>query len=193
MGLASTIGAIGRTLFGSNRNAIAETAEVFIANAENNAARAAEIDHATLAQYAAEFHTRNNRTLFDSIVDGLNRLVRPTVTLGLLLPIPATIIDPDGMRTVWLSLSLLPEMYWALLFAVIPFYFSGRMQIKGQDFNRSMQEAAARAMTYLNNRDVQAPNDGVDDIEESPEEIDVPDVTVPTNDALAAWQSEKKG
>ena len=61
-----------------------DVAEVFVENRENRGARQHEQwladldrDRAVLQQFAAEFHARQNRSAWDAIVDGLNRLPRP--------------------------------------------------------------------------------------------------------------------
>ena len=69
-------------LFGGG-NVIAETAEVFRVNAENEAQRAADGKSASLQQFAAEFQ-HQRKGLFDRFIDGLNRLPRPMLALGTL-------------------------------------------------------------------------------------------------------------
>ena len=65
-------------IFGSGRNAVAETAEVFRVNADASDARHAEIQSAALAQLAAEFH-RPRAGWYDRFIDGLNRIPRPAM------------------------------------------------------------------------------------------------------------------
>ena len=63
--------------------AVGQVAGVFKPNAEASETRGHAYDRAALAQYTAEFaHPR--RGWFDGLVDGLNRLVRPAITFGLL-------------------------------------------------------------------------------------------------------------
>ena len=63
--------------------AVGQVAGVFKPNAEASETRGHAYDRAALAQYTAEFaHPR--RGWFDGLVDGLNRLVRPVITFGLL-------------------------------------------------------------------------------------------------------------
>ena len=69
--MSGILGFVGN-LFGGGRNVIAETAEVFRPNAENQAQREAEYNRAALGQYSAEFHARQNRTWIDSFADALN-------------------------------------------------------------------------------------------------------------------------
>ncbi len=134
-------------LFGGGRNVVTETIEVFRPNEENSAQRAADHATAALNQYATEFHHRENRNWLDALADGLNRLVRPVVTIGLLYPIPATVGNPERMASVWSALATLPPGYWAIVGIVLPFYFGGRMQMKA--LASSEWRAAADAASAL--------------------------------------------
>ena len=145
-------------LFGGNRNVIAETVEVFRPNAERDADRAARHQTAALAQYAAEFHARDNRTWIDALADGMNRMVRPLVTIALIYPIPATVYAPERMATVWIAIATLPPGYWAVVGIVLPFYFGGRMQMKA--LASSEWRAAAAAASALSAREsTEAPDE----------------------------------
>lgn len=137
--------------FGGGRNVIAQTAEVFRPNAEAASQRGHEYNSAALAQYAAEFHARSNRTWFDSLVDGLNRLVRPVITITLLGVIPVTMAWPEHMAVALASLALLPAGYWALVSLITSFYYGGRMQLKSHEFHQSVAEAVARAPQVIEN------------------------------------------
>lgn len=127
------LGQVILSLFGANNsgtNVVKQTAEVFRENAENAADRAARHATAALAQYASEFHNRDNRTWLDAFADGMNRMVRPLVTIGIFLPIPATVWAPQTMAEVWTAMATLPAGYWAVVGIILPFYFGGRMQMK---------------------------------------------------------------
>ncbi len=144
------IGAIVGTLLGaggSGRNVVTQTIGAFRPNAEAQAQREAEHRSAALTQYAAEFYARENRSWLDILADGLNRLVRPVVTITLLIPIPATVYNPEGMAAVWLAMASLPAGYWAVVGVVVPFYFGGRMQMKA--LNSGKWRAAATAAAAL--------------------------------------------
>ena len=62
-------------LFGGSRNAVTETVEMFRENAEKLAVRGSEAQAAALAQFGAEFGLAD-RSGFDRLIDGLNRLPR---------------------------------------------------------------------------------------------------------------------
>ena len=117
-----------------------ELIEVFRPNAEMAAARGheevmalSEQDMAALQQFAAEFYARERRTWWDSLVDGLNRLPRPLITLGILAFFVLAPLEPVRFLEVARVYQLMPDGFWALLSVVVAFYFGGRMQLKRQD------------------------------------------------------------
>ena len=128
------------TLFGGGRNLLRETSEVFKANAENDAVRDANRLTAALNQHAAEF--RDDRTPFDRLIDGLNRLPRPFLAFGTIGLFVSAMIDPSWFSTRMQGLALVPEPLWWLMGAVVSFYFGARHQYKGQQFQRDMIRAA---------------------------------------------------
>lgn len=142
-------------LFGGGVRQVGHVVEqvggVFRPNAEADAKREHDYNSAALTQYAAEYHTRTNRTALDSLADGLNRLVRPMVTSLLFGALPYVVITPEHAAISIASLQLLPTEYWVLLGTVLSFYFGGRMQIKAQDFQKSIAEAVVRAPQVIEN------------------------------------------
>ena len=110
-----------------------------------------------LSQYQAEFHARARRTWFDALADGMNRLIRPTITLTLMSAIPAAFIWPQSVDVAFAALASLPDTYWMVLSLVLGFYFGGRMQLKSQDFRRqeSARSAVAAAVAETVNEDNQ--------------------------------------
>ena len=67
--------------------------------------------------YKAEFEHGSHNTKFDSFVDGMNRLVRPIVTYGLLLAVFGVFEVPDTIN----------ENIWTPLTVVLAFWFGGRL------------------------------------------------------------------
>ncbi|KEA62667.1 Methionine synthase I, cobalamin-binding domain [Marinobacterium lacunae] len=115
-------------------------AEVFVENRENRGQRIhdeqmadIERDRASLEQFSAEFHNRLRRTWWDSLVDGLNRLPRPLLTIAVLSFFVLAPINPERFLLIAKSFEIMPPGYWALLSVIISFYFGGRMQLKSQD------------------------------------------------------------
>ena len=129
-------------IFGSNRNVLVETAQVFRENAENASVREAQAQSAALHQFAAEFrHAR--RGWFDRFIDGLNRLPRPLMAFGTLGLIGAAMVAPSWFSARMLGLSLVPEPLWWLMGAIVSFYFGARHQAKGQEFQHAIAETFA--------------------------------------------------
>ncbi len=138
------IGKILTTLFGDNRNALARTAEVFRENAEAGAARLTAERGAALAQFEGEFALARVGW-FDRFMDGINRLPRPALALGTLGLFIAAMVDPVWFAARMQGIALVPEPLWWLLGVIVSFYFGARHQLKGQNFQRSIVESAARA------------------------------------------------
>lgn len=186
-------------LFGGGARQVGDVVEqvggVFRPNAEATASRAHDYNSAALAQYAAEFHKRSNRTWFDSLVDGLNRLARPIITVSVLGIIPAVMLWPEEAAVAFAALALLPTGYWALVSIIIGFYYGGRMQIKAQDFERSVADALARAPAVIENmkrlRDHLSPDEAADDDPELAVEI-AADLPATDNRAVADWRSSAR-
>jgi hypothetical protein len=117
-----------------------ELVEVFKPNAEKEAERGhverlalSEQDMASLQQFAAEFQARQGSTWWDSLVDGLNRLPRPLITLGILAFFVLAPLEPVRFLEIARAYQMMPDGFWALLGVIIAFYFGGRMQLKRQD------------------------------------------------------------
>lgn len=116
-----------------------ELVEVFKPNAENQANRThkermelSKQDMASLEQFAAEFQSKRTSTAWDSFVDGLNRLPRPLITLGILGLFVLAPADPLRFLEIARAYQIMPDGFWALLSIIIAFYFGGRMQVTRQ-------------------------------------------------------------
>lgn len=114
--------------------AVKGVAGVFGENREARGARGHEQNMAVLGQYAAEFMARENRTWFDSLSDGLNRLVRPLFAIACFLSLIAVPVWPERALYAAEALAAMPDGYWLLVGLVVTFYFGGRMQLKSQSF-----------------------------------------------------------
>jgi hypothetical protein len=131
-----------------------EVAEVFVENKENRSQRQheesmADIDRdvASLKQFSTEFIRQQNRTWWDSFIDGLNRLPRPLLTIGILSFFVLAPLNPARFLEIAKAYELMPQGYWALLSIIIGFYFGGRMQLKAQDM--TIRKDAAKAAMEL--------------------------------------------
>ncbi len=125
-------------------------AGVFTPNKEAQSQRDAEARAASMVQYAAEFNVHANRNWFDSIVDGLNRLVRPIMAYSVIGFFGVVIYDVDLAMKAIQSLAIVPTGMWALLSIIVTFYFGGRMHLKGKQFLvTKAQLEASKSMAEL--------------------------------------------
>lgn len=102
---------------------------------------------ATLGQYAAEFRRLENRTWWDALVDGLNRLPRPLLALGTVGLFAYAMGDPVGFAIRMEGLNLVPDELWYLLGAIVGFFFGARELSHGRkdrtDAARQRQKVGA--------------------------------------------------
>lgn len=137
-------------LFGGNRNVIADTAEVFVENKDKAAERLVEMQGRAIEQLAAELKLPKTGR-FDSAVDGLNRLPRPALALGVLALFLSAMIDPLWFAARMQGLALAPEPLWWLLGVIVSFYFGARHQKKAQDFQRDIAATMSRTPQVIEN------------------------------------------
>ncbi|MAY86787.1 MAG: carboxylesterase [Pseudooceanicola sp.] len=137
-------------LFGSGRNVVVETAEVFRENAEAGSARAAEIQAQAMQQFGAEF-AQARVGWFDRFIDALNRVPRPAMALGTLGLFVAAMVDPIWFAERMQGIALVPEPLWWLLGVIVSFYFGARQQAKTQNFQRDIAVTLARAPLVVEN------------------------------------------
>lgn len=137
-------------MFGGGRNVVRETAEVFRVNAEQNAQRGDQLRGQTLAQHSAEF-THPQKAGFDRFMDGINRLPRPALALGIVGLFVTAMIDPIWFSSRMQGLALVPEPLWWLLGVIVSFYFGARHQMKGQEFQRSIAQTMAYTPQVMGN------------------------------------------
>ena len=93
-------------VFGSGRNVVRDTVEVFRPNAEAEAQRGHDRYGASLTQFAAEFYAPQ-RGYFDRVMDALNRVPRPALALGTLGLFVSAMLDPD-----WFSVRMVGSPWY---------------------------------------------------------------------------------
>ena len=76
--------------------------------------------------FASEFGYIDNRTWWDSLVDGINRLVRPLFTFGTLFLFAYCIYNPSGFAVSVQALALIPGAMWGVMAAIVAFWFGGK-------------------------------------------------------------------
>ena len=106
-------------------NAATGVAEVF----RENTTRRMELDEEAyaraMAQLTGEFASQP-RGWFDGLMNGMNRMPRPLLTLGTIALFVYAMIEPAGFGLRMQNLNLVPEPLWWLLGAIISFYFGAR-------------------------------------------------------------------
>ncbi|MEW2914387.1 holin family protein [Leisingera sp. JC11] len=130
-------------IFGSRRNVLRETVEVFRENAEAGAQREHDTQSAALRQLAAEFRY-GGKSRFDRFMDGVNRLPRPMLALGTLALLISALSDPVWFAARMQGLALVPEPLWWLLGVIVSFYFGARHQVKSQEFQQGLAASVVR-------------------------------------------------
>jgi len=89
--------------------------------------RNASAEHLALRSAVAAEAARQPTTWWDSLVDGLNRLVRPLFTFGTLGLFVWACIEPISFSASMTALQLVPENLWIILGTVVVFWFGDRM------------------------------------------------------------------
>ncbi len=138
-----------RVLFGGGKNVVKETAEVFRPNAEAQSKRGFDLDTATLNQMAAEFSGTRQRGAFDRMMDGVNRMPRPLLVLGVFGILVWTSIDPIASAQVFTSWAIIPTEFWYVVLAIVTFYFGGRYQTKANEMQARLASVAAGVPAVL--------------------------------------------
>lgn len=95
---------------------------------------------ATYGQFASEFQVQN-RTWFDSLIDGINRLPRPTITAMVIYYFIEAVRDPIEFQKINISLDTIPENMWFIAFSIISFFFVAREMQKGRDKKMALSKA----------------------------------------------------
>lgn len=153
-------------LFGSGRNVVRETVEVFRENADAGGVRSADVQMQAMRQHGAEFVVPR-QGLFDQFMDGVNRLPRPLLALGTLGLFVSAMIEPLWFAERMQGIALVPEPLWWLLGVIVSFYFGARHQIKSQQFQREIAATVSAAPLVMENikalRDLSAASVGVAD------------------------------
>lgn len=144
------IGGLLNIVFGNERNVVKETVEVFRANAEEDAARAQELRLEALSQHGREFESAND-SVFNRVMDGVNRVPRPALALGTLGLFLAAMVDPIWFAARMQGIALVPEPLWWLLGVIVSFYFGARHQVKSQQFQQSIAKSVALAPKVVEN------------------------------------------
>jgi hypothetical protein len=123
------MGLIGRALSGEAIASVGEAAEdlseVFVANATREMELSQEA-YAMALEAAMEEYRQSGDSVFDRLVNGLNRLPRPFMALGTIGLFVFAMVDPQAFAARMVGLAEVPEPLWWLLGAIVGFYFGAR-------------------------------------------------------------------
>ncbi len=162
---------------------VGSTAEVFLGNKAQREQGEHLESMAVHNQYAAEFQYRGRRSWWDSLIDGLNRLPRPLITFSVLAAFPFSVWMifnfPSEYKLLVEALAIIPTGLWAMASVVIGFYFSGRMQVKAQDFK-------------VNGSDMKIFNDSLSEYKASKSDEAVEETEATGNQTIDAFNKSKR-
>ena len=182
------------SVFGGGRNVVKETAEIFRENAEAGAQRDANASHAALSQFSSEFYVQR-KGWFDRFMDGLNRLPRPLMVIGVFALFAAAMFDPLWFAERMQGLALVPAPLWWFFGVIVSFYFGARHQYKGQEHQRAIAQTMARTPQVLENiktlREMSYDSPGVADTGTDAELTDIA-TQVEDNPAVLAWRASDR-
>tara|TARA_R110000787_G_scaffold19874_15_gene59177 strand:+ start:1610 stop:2176 length:567 start_codon:yes stop_codon:yes gene_type:complete len=104
---------------------------------------------ATYAQFASEFQVQN-RTWFDSLIDGFNRLPRPVIVAMVITYFYFSFSDPLTFQQINEGLDTVPENMWIIAGSIVSFYFVARELSKSRDKKMALSkvEFEARMQRY---------------------------------------------
>jgi hypothetical protein len=144
-----------------------------------------------LAAYAAEFSAiRGNRTWWDSLVDGLNRLPRPAMALGVMGLMAWAPIDPVGFSQAMRAYALVPEWLAGTLFGIAAFYFTARHFEKRMSFKAPETTAVRNALGDIQGMEAMRSENAT--ISEREYQSAMDDGNIPlSNGAIAEWNRRR--
>ena len=112
---------------------------------------------AVISAQAAEFAPRENRTWWDSLIDGLNRLVRPIFTFGTIALFVWAVQDPVEFALSMRALAVVPDSMWVMMFTIVGFWFGTKflspMVAAGKGFSIDPEKVALAVQISLDNKE----------------------------------------
>ena len=106
-------------------NAAGQLSEVFTPNATRRMELDEEAYARAMSEHGQEFVSAGD-SYFDAMVNALNRLPRPLLTLGTIGLFIYAMVEPAGFSLRMEGLALVPEPLWWLMGAIVSFYFGAR-------------------------------------------------------------------
>lgn len=120
------VSAIGNILGGNILDGITGGIKTIWGSKQERDQQSFELNASNQNEYGAEFQFRENRTWWDSFIDGINRLPRPVMALGTIALFAWCCADPATFAVSMQALALIPEPMWILLGTITAFFFGDR-------------------------------------------------------------------
>jgi hypothetical protein len=121
-------------------NAVSGVAKVLVGDKSARETYRSQENMATYGQFAAEFQVQN-RTWFDSLIDGLNRLPRPVIVAMVICYFMSSFMNPLTFQQINEGLDTVPENMWIIAGSIVSFYFVAREFQKSRDKKMALSKA----------------------------------------------------
>lgn len=95
---------------------------------------------AGLQAYSAEFSQQNNRTWWDSLWDGINRMPRPLIVIAIFSYFWFSYKNPEEFQILNIGLDTVPTEMWWIMTTVVSFYFVARELKKSRDTKMALSD-----------------------------------------------------
>jgi hypothetical protein len=118
-GIISGVGRLWGSIFGSK-----ETTEKDMSK---------EVTTAQQIAVAEAMGAARRTDFFTAFVDGLNRLIRPTFSYGVIAYFVWATVDPVGFSVSMQALALIPNFMYGIFLSIVSFWFGGRILEKYAD------------------------------------------------------------
>lgn len=114
-----------------------------------------------LQAYSAEFAPRENRTWWDSLWDGLNRMPRPLIVVAIFWYFILAYKNPTEFQVLNVALETVPDNMWYIMSAVVSFYFVAREFQKNRDNKMALTdkefESVQKRIATIRDKDNELP------------------------------------
>lgn len=167
--------------FAAAAEAAGSVAEIFTPNVTRRMELDEEAYARAIGQAQAEF-AQAPHTWWDSLMNGLNRLPRPLLTLGTIGLFAYAMVDPPGFSMRMEGLALVPEPLWWLIGAIVSFYFGAR---EAHYFRRRVWPSAKIRATVAGDAGWVAPQVPVDEGWRAPVVPTAPDAAAEASPAAS--------
>jgi len=136
-GIISGVGKLWGSIFGSKETTEKDTSK------EKTMAQQIAVADAMGSARRTDF--------FTAFVDGINRLVRPTFSYGMIAYFAWAVFDPVGFSVSMQALALIPDFMYGIFLTIVGFWFGGRILEKYAD-KRLAGPTAAQLQEVLDNQ-----------------------------------------